>query len=386
LTDPRQPEGGFGIYVHWPFCAAKCPYCDFNSHVRQGVDHARWAEALCRELAGYAATTGGLQVDSVFFGGGTPSLMAPQTVAAVLETVARHWRLRPEAEITLEANPTSVEAARFEGFAAAGVNRVSVGVQALRDTDLHRLGRLHSVAEARQAIDIAREYFLRVSADLIYARQEQSLDDWRAELGEALDWGLDHLSLYQLTIEPETRFGELHARGKLRGLPDGELAADLYELTQEMTEAAGMPAYEVSNHARPGAEGRHNLIYWRGGAYLGIGPGAHGRVMTPGGWMATETLRQPEAWLARLEAGAEAAQRAPVEPGDRALEYMMMALRLREGMDLARYAALAGGEPDAAAVSRLADGGFVETLAGRLRLTPAGRPLLNAVLRDLLPG
>ncbi len=387
MTDTRQPDGGFGIYVHWPFCAAKCPYCDFNSHVRQGVDHGRWAEALCRELAGYAEETAGMEVESVFFGGGTPSLMAPDTVADVLETVASHWRLRPEAEITLEANPTSVEAGRFAGFAAAGVNRVSVGVQALRDDDLRRLGRLHSVGEARQAIDIARKYFDRVSADLIYARQDQSVDDWQAELREALDWGLDHLSLYQLTIEPETRFGELHARGKLRGLPDGELGADLYELTQEMTEAAGMPAYEVSNHARQGAEGRHNLIYWRGGAYLGVGPGAHGRVMTAGGsWVATETLRQPEAWLKQVEAGASAAQRTPVETGERALEYMMMALRLREGMDLARYAALAGHEPDAVAVSRLAEDGFVETGAGRLRLTAAGRPVLNAVLRELLPG
>ena len=308
-------------------------------------------------------------------------------MADVLETVASHWRLRPEAEITLEANPTSVEAGRFAGFAAAGVNRVSVGVQALRDDDLRRLGRLHSVGEARQAIDIARKYFDRVSADLIYARQDQSVDDWQAELREALDWGLDHLSLYQLTIEPETRFGELLARGKLRGLPDGELGADLYELTQEMTEAAGMPAYEVSNHARQGAEGRHNLIYWRCGAYLGVGPGAHGRVMTAGGsWVATETLRQPEAWLKQVEAGASAAQRTPVETGERALEYMMMALRLREGMDLARYAALAGHEPDAVAVSRLAEDGFVETGAGRLRLTAAGRPVLNAVLRELLSG
>lgn len=387
-TEPvphRGQKDPIGIYIHWPFCRQKCPYCDFNSHVQQGVDHARWADALCRELASYAEETVGLEVDSVFFGGGTPSLMAPETVAAVLETVAAHWRLAPEAEITLEANPTSVEAARFAGFAAAGVNRVSVGVQALRDEDLRRLGRLHSVAEARQAIDIAMKYFGRVSADLIYARQDQSLAAWREELAEALDWGLDHLSLYQLTIEPETRFGDLHARGRLRGLPDGELAADLYEATQEMTEAAAMPAYEVSNHARPGAEGRHNLIYWRGGAYLGVGPGAHGRVLTSTGWIATETLRQPEAWLAGVDTRAQAAKLTPIAPEERAVEYMMMALRLRDGMDLARYAALAGGAPDAAALAKMAGDGFVETDAGRLRLTPAGRPLLNAVLRELLP-
>ena len=270
--------GGFGVYVHWPFCAAKCPYCDFNSHVRREIDQARWRRALVGAIETTARAVPGRVVDTVFFGGGTPSLMPPETVAAVLEAISSGWTLAEGAEVTLEANPTSVEAGRFRGYRDAGVNRLSMGVQALDDADLRALGRMHTVAEAVQAFDVARDIFARVSFDMIYARQRQSLDGWRRELGRALDMAIDHLSLYQLTIESGTRFGDLLARGRLPGLPETELAADMYRMTQDLCARAGMPAYEISNHARPGAESRHNLVYWRYGDYAGIGPGAHGRL------------------------------------------------------------------------------------------------------------
>src|SRR5262252_8891286 len=267
---------GFGLYVHWPFCLSKCPYCDFNSHVREAIDHERWRDALLLELDHYAADTPARRLTSIFFGGGTPSLMAPDTVAAVIERAARHWPFAPDIEITLEANPTSVEAGKFAGFRSAGVNRVSLGVQALNDADLKFLGRHHSAAEARAAIEIARRSFRRHSFDLIYARPGQSAAAWRAELAEAIALAGDHLSVYQLTIEPETVFGAAHRRGELQ-VPEEEDAAALYELTQELLGAAGLPAYEISNHARPGEESRHNLAYWRYRTYAGIGPGAHGR-------------------------------------------------------------------------------------------------------------
>ncbi len=376
----RDP--GHAVYVHWPFCAAKCPYCDFNSHVRAGVDQGRWRRALAREIAAAAAETPGRKVASVFFGGGTPSLMAPETVAAVLEAIAAGWGLEQGAEVTLEANPTSVEAGRFRGYAAAGVNRLSLGVQALRDADLRALGRLHDVAAARAAFETARAIFPRISFDLIYARQGQDVAAWRAELAEAMAMAADHLSLYQLTIEPGTAFGALAARGRLRGLPDEGLAADLYLATQEACAAAGMAAYEVSNHARPGAEGRHNLVYWRYGDYVGVGPGAHGRVSVGGRRWATEGPRGPEEWLVAAEGGG-ATRREAVAPAEQAVEMAMMGMRLGEGVEMARYARLAGRGFDAGAVAELEELGLVTVGDGRIRATEAGRPVLNAVLKRL---
>jgi oxygen-independent coproporphyrinogen-3 oxidase len=377
--------GGFGVYVHWPFCAAKCPYCDFNSHVRSAVDPDRWRRALVAEVAATAATVPDRRVDTVFFGGGTPSLMPPETVAAVLDAIRAGWTLATDAEISLEANPTSVEAGRFRGYRDAGVNRLSMGVQALDDPDLRALGRLHDVAEAERAFAVARAIFPRVSFDLIYARQGQTLAAWHADLRRALAMAIDHLSLYQLTIEPGTRFGDLAARGRLRGLPDPDTAAAMFEATQAICEAAGLPAYEISNHARPGAESRHNLVYWRYGDYAGIGAGAHGRLTRDGRRRATESHRMPEAWLAAVEAtGTGTIDAGPLRPADQATEMLMMGLRLAEGIDLERYAALAGVPLPPGPIAELADLGLVETAGSRLCATPAGRPLLDAVLRRLL--
>jgi oxygen-independent coproporphyrinogen-3 oxidase len=376
--------GGFGVYVHWPFCAAKCPYCDFNSHVREGVDQARWRRALVAEVEAAAVDTPGRVVETVFFGGGTPSLMEPETVGAVLGAIGRGWRLAADAEVTLEANPTSVEAGRFRGYRDAGVNRLSLGVQALDDRDLRALGRMHDVAEATRAFELARAIFPRVSFDLIYARQGQTLEGWRRELGRALAMAVDHLSLYQLTIEPGTAFGALAARGRLRGLPPVAAAADMYLATQEACTAAGLAAYETSNHARPGAESRHNLIYWRYGDYAGVGPGAHGRLTIDGTRWATEAIRAPEAWLAAVEAGAGGqAARTAVAPPEQAVEMAMMGLRLAEGIDLARFAALARAPMDEARIADLEGLGLVAREGGRMRTTPAGRPLLDAVLGRL---
>ncbi len=383
MTEDWQ-RAGFGVYVHWPFCAAKCPYCDFNSHVRAGVDQERWRRALVAEVRTAGALTPGRRVDTVFFGGGTPSLMPPETVGAVIGAIGEVWTLAKDAEITLEANPTSVEAGRFRGYRDAGVNRVSLGIQALNDADLRALGRMHSAAEARAALGIARETFDRVSFDLIYARQGQPLAAWRAELAEALAMAGDHLSLYQLTIEDGTRFGELAARGRLRGLPDADLAADMYVATQEMCEAAGLPAYEVSNHARPGGESRHNLIYWRHGDYAGIGPGAHGRLTLAEGRMATETAARPEDWLGRVEAGKTGITGMErIEVRDQAAELLLMGLRLREGIDLERYAALAGRRLDADVIRDLESNQLVEIKDLSLRATDQGRLLLNRVIATL---
>ncbi len=377
-------RAGFGVYVHWPFCAAKCPYCDFNSHVRAGVDQDRWRRALVSEVRAAGAMVPGRRVDTVFFGGGTPSLMPPETVGAVIEAIAEVWTLAEDAEITLEANPTSVEAGRFRGYRDAGVNRVSLGIQALNDADLHALGRMHSAAEARAALGIARDTFQRVSFDLIYARQGQSLEAWRAELTEALTMAGDHLSLYQLTIEDGTRFGDLAARGRLRGLPDTDLAADLYLATQELCDAAGLPAYEVSNHARPGGESRHNLIYWRHGDYAGIGPGAHGRLTLAEGRMATETAPRPEDWLGRVEAGGTGiTAMEPIAPADQAAELLLMGLRLREGIDAERYASLAGRALDTDAIRDLERDQLIVYIDNNLRATESGRLLLNRVIAAL---
>ena len=378
-------SGGFGIYVHWPFCLAKCPYCDFNSHVRSSIDEARWRRALVGQVAAAARQVPGRRVDTIFFGGGTPSLMPPETVAAVIAAVRDGWPQAGDVEITLEANPTSVEAGRFRGFRDAGVNRVSMGIQALDEGDLRRLGRMHSVAEAIRAYEIARDTFERVSFDLIYARQGQTLDQWRAELGLALALAVDHLSLYQLTIEDGTRFGDMHARGRLRGLPDADLAADMFAVTQETCDAAGMGGYEISNHARPGAESRHNLIYWRYGDYAGIGPGAHGRLTVGGRRWAIESPRSPEAWLAAAEGdAAEITIRSEVEPEDQGAEMLMMGLRLREGVDLARYARLTGRELPAFRIAELSSLGLLELDGSRIFATESGRIVLNAVIKQLL--
>ena len=384
MADDWQ-AGGFGVYVHWPFCAAKCPYCDFNSHVRAAVDQARWCRALVAEIAAAAADTPGRSVGTVFFGGGTPSLMPPETVAAALDAIGRGWRLAEGSEVTLEANPTSVEAGRFRGYRDAGVNRLSLGVQALDDADLRALGRRHDVAEAVRAFEVARAIFPRVSFDLIYARQGQTPAGWRRELGRALAMAVDHLSLYQLTIEPGTRFGDLAARGRLRGLPAAAAGAEMFRATQEICDRAGLPGYEVSNHARPGGESRHNLVYWRYGDYAGIGPGAHGRLTVGGTRWATEAIRVPEAWLAAVEAGSgRVASRTAVTPGEQAVEMAIMGLRLAEGIDPGRYAALAGEPVPELRIAELADLGLVARDHGRLRVTAKGRPLLDAVLRRLL--
>ncbi len=384
FVDADWRAGGFGLYVHWPFCAAKCPYCDFNSHVVSGVDQARWAAALSSEIARLAAELPGRHLGSIFFGGGTPSLMEPETVDTVLRAARAAWGFANDIEITLEANPTSVERGRFQGFAQAGVNRLSMGIQALNDEDLRRLGRMHSVAEARAAFDVARSCFDRVSFDLIYARQGQTREAWRAELAEALSMAVDHLSLYQLTIEPGTAFGARAAAGKLRDLPDDDLAADMYLETQEICEAAGMAGYETSNHARPGSESRHNLVYWRQGDWAAVGPGAHGRITLPGGRFATEAHRAPGAWLHAVETrGTGESLRELVPLDEQATEYLLMSLRLTEGLDLARHARLAGSPLDQGAIRRLEDLGMVEERDGRLRTTRDGRPLLNAILREL---
>jgi oxygen-independent coproporphyrinogen-3 oxidase len=377
-------NGGFAVYVHWPFCKAKCPYCDFNSHVRASVDQADWEQAYLSEIDRTAAETGPRAVRSVFFGGGTPSLMDPKVVGAVLDRIAQRWSLANDLEVTLEANPTSVEADRFRGYASAGVNRLSLGIQALNDADLRALGRQHSAAEALAAYALARSAFDRVSFDLIYARQHQSLPAWQAELAGALALGPDHLSLYQLTIEDGTAFGDLHRRKKLRGLPDEDLAADMYDLTTAACADAGLSAYEVSNYAKPGSESRHNLVYWRMGDYAGIGPGAHGRLTLGGARMATSTLRAPEAWLSAVQSGGTGeVARERLIPRDQALEYLMMSLRLSEGCDTARVAALAPALLSESGLKSLADQGLVFLQDGILRATPAGRLVLNRLFLDL---
>lgn len=375
----------FAVYVHWPFCLSKCPYCDFNSHVRHaGVDEARFVRAYKREIDSTAERIGARTVSSIFFGGGTPSLMQPSSVQAILDAIAKHWSIAPGAEVTLEANPSSVESARFRGYRAAGVNRVSLGVQSLDDAALKELGRLHTAQEALDAVGIARSIFDRYSFDLIYARPRQTLDAWEAELKRAIGEAAEHLSPYQLTIEPETPFAGLHAAGKL-AIPDTDLARDLYDLTQCVCADAGLPAYEISNHARPGAECRHNLIYWRGHEYAGIGPGAHGRLNISACRYATETERRPESWLMRVEAsGTGLTVDEMLTPGECADEYLLMGLRLAEGIEPTRYLALCGREIDPKRIAVLHDEGAVETTAdGRLRVTQSGFPLLDAVVADL---
>ena len=375
----------FGVYVHWPFCLSKCPYCDFNSHVRHApIDEPRFVRAFAAEIAATAARVPRRTVSTIFFGGGTPSLMQPATIAAVLDVIARHWPVAKDVEVTLEANPTSVEATRFQGYRTAGVNRVSLGVQSLDDAALAALGRLHTAREALDAVAIARAAFERYSFDLIYARPQQTVQDWAAELKHAISEAAEHLSLYQLTIEPDTPFAALHAAGKLK-IPDEDTARALYDTTQEICAAHGLPAYEISNHARPGAECRHNLIYWRTHEYAGIGPGAHGRLDIDGARRATATEKRPETWLMRVEAfGHGLVTDEILLREEQADEFLLMGLRLAEGIDPARYAALAGRPLDPNRIRLLAEEGALETTPeGRLRVTQSGFPVLDAVVADL---
>ncbi|WP_127143793.1 radical SAM family heme chaperone HemW [Pelagibacterium montanilacus] len=375
----------FGVYVHWPFCAAKCPYCDFNSHVHRGpFDETDFTAAYLREIETTAAMAPGRLVESVFFGGGTPSLMDPRSVDQILSAIAKHWQIADGAEITLEANPTSVEADRFRGYRAAGVNRVSLGVQSLRPEPLARLGRLHSVGDAIAAIGTAQKIFPRSSFDMIYARPHQTLEEWEDELTDALALSAGHLSLYQLTIEQGTRYYDLFAAGKLK-MPTEDMSADMFELTQEMTASYGLPAYEISNHARPGQESRHNLVYWRYGEYAGIGPGAHGRLIVGGARHATAAERMPFAWRDKVMAEGHGLVIDDTlswdEEGD---EYLVMGLRLREGIDPSRYRALSRRGLASRQIDHLTEIGFIETLPnGRLRVTEKGWPVLDAVVADL---
>ncbi|MBI3701386.1 MAG: coproporphyrinogen III oxidase [Afipia sp.] len=384
---PQAGEGNkaFGVYVHWPFCLSKCPYCDFNSHVRhQAIDEERFARAFDREIKTTASRAQGREVTSIFLGGGTPSLMQPQTVGAILDSVGKHWTVAKDVEVTLEANPTSVEATRFKGYRAAGVNRVSLGVQALDDASLKSLGRLHTAREALDAVAIARSAFDRYSFDLIYARPDQTPQMWADELKLAISEAAEHLSLYQLTIEPETPFFGLHAAGKLK-IPDEAVARALYDVTQDVCAGAGLPSYEISNHARKGAECRHNLVYWRGQEYAGIGPGAHARLDIDGVRHAIATEKRPETWLMRVEAqGHGVVSDELLNSEERADEYLLMGLRLAEGIDPMRYLALSGRALDPNRIAILSEEGAIAVDAdGRVRVTAEGFPVLDAVVADL---
>lgn len=381
----RTETDAFGLYVHWPFCLSKCPYCDFNSHVRkETIEEDRFARAIAREIETLAARLPGRTVSTVFFGGGTPSLMRPDTVETILAAVGRSWKVAPDAEITLEANPGSADASRFRGYRATGVTRLSLGIQSFDDASLRLLGRIHDAAEAREALALARATFDHVSFDLIYALPGQTLAVWKNELGRALAEETEHLSLYQLTVEPRTPFAALREVGRLT-TPDEASARDLYDLTIDLCAQAGLPAYEISNHARPGTECRHNLVYWRGREYAGVGPGAHGRLDIGGERHATATEKRPEPWLMRVEAFGHGIVTDEIltreERGD---EFLLMGLRLAEGIDPARYAAIAGRALDQDRVRRLSEEGAIAIDPdGRLRVTQAGFPLLDAVVADL---
>lgn len=378
-------NGGFGLYIHWPFCESKCPYCDFNSHVASKIEWKRWKRAYLSEIDRVATLSSDRTLESVYFGGGTPGLMRPELVSALLERVRARWVVADNAEITLETNPSSVEAGRLKAFRDGGVNRVSVGIQALDDDDLRRLGRLHDVRQALSAFESARGILDRVSFDLIYARQDQTLADWRRELKTALSLAADHLSLYQLTIEDGTVFGERHRRGLLHGLPQEDLSADMYQLTRELCETHGFHGYEISNHARKGAESRHNLIYWRYGDYAGIGPGAHGRLTLNGARYATESHRDPETWLNRVEACGDGTFRSKSLDGEaQGTEFLLMGLRLDEGVDPHRYRSLAGKPLDPQKLRDLSRLGLIDVSDTLIRATERGRTVLDSVLRELL--
>jgi putative oxygen-independent coproporphyrinogen III oxidase len=377
-------EQGFGIYVHWPFCKAKCPYCDFNSHVRHApIDAMSFAQALKTELSWFAGETPGRTVTSIFFGGGTPSLMPPEAVRVVLDAIAGLWPVSADAETTLEANPTSIEAENFKGYRAAGVNRVSVGVQALNDADLKALGRQHTADEARAAFRLAARIFPRVSFDLIYARPQQTAEAWQAELQDALAEQQGHMSLYQLTIEPDTAFADLYAKGRL-AVPEEDRAADLFDITQELTSKTGLRAYEVSNHAASGHESRHNLLYWRYGEYAGAGPGAHSRLRTGLNRRAIQTERHPETWRELVgKRGHGIIEDAIVKPQEQAREYLLMGLRIEEGISLDRYEHLASRALDPQRIANLESLGLICADGPQLKATSSGRRVLNAVIAEL---
>ncbi|WP_435260111.1 radical SAM family heme chaperone HemW [Thioclava sp. FR2] len=385
----RWQQAGFGLYVHWPFCQSKCPYCDFNSHVASSVDQNAWGDAFELELDRMRRETGPRRLSSIFFGGGTPSLMVPSLVERIISSATGHWSAANDIEITLEANPTSAEIEKFRAFRSAGVNRVSIGVQSLNDADLRQLGRMHDAKEARSAIDMAQTIFDRFSFDLIYARQDQTLAQWEAELNEALKIGSRHLSLYQLTIEPGTVFGARHARGQLRGLPEEDISAEMYELTQQICEAHGLPAYETSNHAAVGEESRHNMIYWRSGDFAAIGPGAHGRLTGPSGVRsAFENERSPAQWMARvMSTGTGECERSSLTQMEAAEEFLVMGLRLRGGLDLSDLQAVSHHRVSQNSISELIEIGMLEQDGSRIAATAAGRILLNSVLAklELLP-
>ena len=378
-------NGGFGIYIHWPFCESKCPYCDFNSHVAKTIDQTRWMAAYLSELDRLAQDTGDFILNSVFFGGGTPSLMEPRLVGAILDRIGRNWRMSNDIEITLEANPGSSEAQRFLGYRAAGVNRISIGVQALNDADLRRLGRKHSAAEALAAINLGQSLFNRASLDLIYARQHQTLQDWEQELKTALTLGTEHISLYQLTIEDGTVFSDRYQAGHLKGLPNEDIGADMYQRTLEICAEHGLSDYEVSNLAKPGAESRHNLIYWRMGSYIGIGPGAHGRLAISGQRIATESIRQPGAWISSVEAGKGGySETSTLTASDQLSERLLMGLRLKEGIPLNDLNALGFSLDHQARISDLIQIGMLEPDPQTLRATAQGRLLLNSVISKIV--
>ncbi len=377
-------EAGFGLYIHWPFCQAKCPYCDFNSHVSGSIDQDEWANAYLSELDRVAAETSERVLGTVFFGGGTPSLMDPHLIDQIMDRIRRNWFVANDFEVTMEANPSSVEAGRFRSYRAAGVDRVSLGVQALNDGDLRALGRLHSADEARAALEVAASCFDRASFDLIYARQNQSLADWETELTKALSFGFSHMSLYQLTIEDGTVFGARHSRGLLKGLPSEDTSADMFDLTQQMMASADMPAYEVSNHAKSGQEARHNQVYWRGGDYLGIGPGAHGRLTLDGLRYATETPLAPATWLKAVKVnGSGESARTALSGSDQDTEYLMMSLRTSEGSDLGRLRDVASSNITNN-INRLSENGLIAQKDVRLTVPAEKRILLNAILAELL--
>jgi oxygen-independent coproporphyrinogen-3 oxidase len=375
--------GGFGLYLHWPFCQSKCPYCDFNSHVSARVDQSRWEKAFLSEIERLGAETHGRVLQTIFFGGGTPSLMDPSLINAIIEKARTTWVLANDIEITMEANPGSVEAGRFAAYREAGVNRVSIGVQALNDPDLKALGRLHSAEEAKAAVKLAQATFDRVSFDLIYARQKQTLEAWQAELAEALGLASGHLSLYQLTIEEGTAFGDRFRRGLLRGLPNEDLGADMYLATQDMTEASGYASYEVSNYAKKDQESRHNSIYWSAGDYLGVGPGAHGRLSLGSSRYATESISNPNAWLLGVELGNSVETRQVIDAREQGQEFLIMGLRREAGIDVDRYSSLAGKQLAPESVEELLSLGMIMVSPNRLAVTPKGRLVLNGIIEKL---
>ena len=385
LTDDWQ-YGGFGVYIHWPFCAAKCPYCDFNSHVTSAVDEEDWRDAYVKEIDRTAQLTGLRSVNSIFIGGGTPSLMSPSLVGHLLDKIASVWQLESNCEITLEANPTALEAEKMWGFKASGVNRISMGIQSLDDKDLKQLGRLHTVKEALKSFNMAQKVFERTSFDLIYARQNQTLDEWKSELKQALNIGLSHISLYQLTIENGTAFGDRYAAGKLSGLPDEDLASDLFEMTRELCDSSGLPAYEVSNHARIGHECRHNLVYWNYGDYAGIGPGAHGRLTVDHSRYSTNTYRQPARWLSEVKSGNGNSSVTSLSREDQGTEMVLMGMRLSGGISIKRLKMFFGKLPSQNILTDLTSQGLVELKGDRIQTTERGTLLLNYVVQRLLIG